>query len=37
MHATSRQLNEEQDAEPLEEDGVDYEEVALENARRLLP
>src|SRR6266508_362139 len=37
MDATSRQLHEEQDVEPLEEDGVDGEEVALENARRLLP
>src|SRR6266511_3748959 len=36
MHAASRQLDEEQDVEPPEEDGVDCEEVALEDARRLL-
>src|SRR6266516_3689347 len=35
VHATARQLNEEQDIETLEEDGVDGEEVALEDARRL--
>src|SRR5438045_1200757 len=37
MHATSRELDEEQDVEALEEECVDREEVALENARRLRP
>ena len=36
VHATSRQLNEEQDVEPPQEDRVDGQEIALEDARRLL-
>jgi Alpha/beta hydrolase family len=36
VNAAGRQLNEEQDVETLPEEGVDGEEVALENARRLL-
>src|SRR5436190_4317830 len=35
-NATGRELNEEQDVEPLQEQGVDGEEIALEDARRLL-
>jgi hypothetical protein len=34
VNATARQLNEEQHRETLEEDGVDSEEVALEDACR---
>jgi hypothetical protein len=35
-NAPGRELDEEQDVEPLREHGVDGEEVALEDARRLL-
>lgn len=37
VNTTGRELDEEQSVEPLEEQRVDREEVALENARRLLP
>jgi hypothetical protein len=36
VYAAARQLDEEQDVEPLEEERVDGEEVTLEDARRLL-
>src|SRR5436190_1735791 len=36
VHATSRQLNEKQDVEPPQEDRVDGQEIALEDACRLL-
>ena len=36
VDAAGRELDEEQDVEPLQEERVDGEEVALENARRLL-
>src|SRR5919204_3372084 len=36
MHATGRELDEEQDVEALQEERVDGEEIALEDARRLL-
>ena len=37
MHTASRQLDEEQHIEPLQEERVDSDEFALEYARRLLP
>ncbi len=36
VNAASRELNEEQNIEPLQEQRVDREEIALEDARRLL-
>src|ERR671934_1714062 len=36
MHATGRELDEEQDVEALQEERLDGEEIALEDARRLL-
>src|SRR5919198_2221959 len=36
MHAAGREFDEKQDIEALQEERVDSEEVALENARRLL-
>src|SRR5919198_2410155 len=36
MHAAGREFDEKQDIEALQEERVDGEEVALENARRLL-
>jgi len=36
VNAASRELNEEQNLEPLQEQRVDREEIALEDARRLL-
>src|SRR4051794_32470977 len=35
-HAAGRELDEEQDVEALQEQGIDAEEIALEDARRLL-